>query len=482
MAIIPAYYKDGIPYDSNGKAIVSPSGNPLPEKEPLVISLGDGKYKFRSKKKACYQMYFQALGMQWVMDRDDGKGVAMCYATDTEKHVAINLMTGQMPVPEFTPEQAQGAISLLGGPGILALNSGQEGIQFAVAGDGVMGIAGELLSTLAAAISRAVSLLTASTAGPMVAAASTILFSPSAGQGSDRIPGRDVEAMVAMNARMMVEKRVSIEPGTPTVNLPIRGALINQDGQMALTLIKTGEGAPSEVLVLESVRDTSTGLDVITLPAMGGEPSRTILINPVPAPSTPSDTGNQAPAPVIPQHTGTAVKPVDTITVTTFPGADAQELYDFIYWRPDAAGTGVEPVYVIISRARDMEGTVTGRGQTVGDNWLYEAGKGTGVPIPAQITEKLRGRKFANFDAFRRAFWTEAGKDPDLLKQLKSQNKTSVKNGKSPFVPVSERVGGRRRFELHHVNLIKDNGAVYDIDNIRVITPKRHIEIHKEGK
>ncbi|EAA8037573.1 S-type pyocin domain-containing protein [Salmonella enterica subsp. enterica] len=37
------------------------------------------------------------------------------------------------------------------------------------------------------------------------------------------------------------------------------------------------------------------------------------------------------------------------MTVTTTPAADIRGLQDFIYWRPDAAGTGVEPVYVMLS-------------------------------------------------------------------------------------------------------------------------------------
>ncbi|WP_439654616.1 hypothetical protein [Type-D symbiont of Plautia stali] len=35
------------------------------------------------------------------------------------------------------------------------------------------------------------------------------------------------------------------------------------------------------------------------------------------------------------------------------------------------------------------------------------------------------------------------------------------------------------RFELHHDKAIKDNGAVYDIDNIRLTTPILHIEVYK---
>ncbi|MGL4752544.1 MAG: HNH endonuclease signature motif containing protein [Aeromonadaceae bacterium] len=50
------------------------------------------------------------------------------------------------------------------------------------------------------------------------------------------------------------------------------------------------------------------------------------------------------------------------------------------------------------------------------------------------------------------------------------------------FPPEAEQVGGRTRYELHHITPIKDGGAVYNIDNIRILTPKRHIDLHKNGE
>ncbi|WP_422066731.1 HNH endonuclease signature motif containing protein [Serratia oryzae] len=136
----------------------------------------------------------------------------------------------------------------------------------------------------------------------------------------------------------------------------------------------------------------------------------------------------------------------------------------------------------MLSDPRNLPGRATGNGQSVGEGWLDKVGQELGAPIPSQIADKLRGREFENFDAFRRAIWGEVGKNPELIKQFKNQNKTNVKNSKSPFVRKEDRVGGRKRLELHHVKAIKDNGAVYDVDNLRITTPKRHIEIHKEGK
>ncbi|EHV0023534.1 S-type pyocin domain-containing protein [Salmonella enterica] len=184
----------------------------------------------------------------------------------------------------------------------------------------------------------------------MVAAASAILFPPAAGEGSDRVPGRDLNAMFALNAQLLAGQDVKIEPGATSVNLPERGHLVNSNGQMALQLLKTGDTLPAAVPVLNAVRDAATGLDRITVPAVAGAPERTILVNPAPSPAAPSDTASPPPSvPVTPVHTGTEIKPVETITVTTTPAADIGGLQDFIYWRPDAAGTGVEPVYVILS-------------------------------------------------------------------------------------------------------------------------------------
>lgn len=51
--------------------------------------------------------------------------------------------------------------------------------------------------------------------------------------------------------------------------------------------------------------------------------------------------------------------------------------------------------------------------------------------------------------------------------------------GNAPYPVTEEQVGGRETFELHHVKPVSQDGGVYDMDNIRVTTPKRHIDIHR---
>lgn len=128
---------------------------------------------------------------------------------------------------------------------------------------------------------------------------------------------------------------------------------------------------------------------------------------------------------------------------------------------------------------RNQPGIATGKGKKVSDKWLKDAGKELGAPVPDRIADKLRGKDFKKFDDFRKKFWEEVSKDPELLKQFKKNNQKLIEKGNAPYPIPEEQVGGRETFELHHVKPIIEGGSVYDMDNLRVITPKRHINIHR---
>lgn len=405
-----------------------------------------------------------------------------------EARKALFDKAGIQDTPVYTPEMVKAANAMLASPAAMMFNRAPAGIQLSAVGEGVITAVGEWAGSIAGALWRgAVAVAeaaTASTAGATVGAFVVGFMPLPAGNGSDKVPGRDIE-MMAAQARLFTAGRVSIEPGMKSVNLPVRGFIsTDSDGRQSVNFVKTGTGGVSATVpVLSAVRDTVTGLDKITVPAVAGAPSRTILVNPVPVgPAAPSHTGNNTPAPVTPVHTGTEVKQADSIVTTTFPAADMPSLQDFIYWQPDATGTGVEPIYVMLASPRDLPGKVSGKGESVSDGWLNKAGQELGSPIPSQIADKLRGREFANFDAFRRAVWDEVGKDTALSGQFNGSNRKALSKGYSPFPPEAEQVGGRTRYELHHKTPIKDGGAVYDIDNIGILTPKRHIELHRNGE
>ncbi|MCL7060561.1 colicin-like bacteriocin tRNase domain-containing protein, partial [Escherichia coli] len=99
---------------------------------------------------------------------------------------------------------------------------------------------------------------------------------------------------------------------------------------------------------------------------------------------------------------------------------------------------------------RNKPGKATGKGKPVGDKWLDDAGKDSGAPIPDRIADKLRDKEFKNFDDFRRKFWEEVSKDPELSKQFNPGNKKRLSQGLAPRARNKDTVGGRRSFELHH--------------------------------
>jgi len=152
------------------------------------------------------------------------------------------------------------------------------------------------------------------------------------------------------------------------------------------------------------------------------------------------------------------------------------EYKDFILVFP--ADSGIQPLYIVMN-VRRKPGIVTGQGQDVVGVWLAGAGVGLGVPVPSQIADQLRGREFTDFDSFRQAFWELVAKDPELSQQFNERNLKGMLNGLAPVTPRTGHAGKRIAFELHHIELIKDGGAVYDTDNINVVTPRRHIDIHR---
>ncbi|ECG8633830.1 pyocin [Salmonella enterica subsp. salamae] len=177
-----------------------------------------------------------------------------------------------------------------------------------------------------------------------------------------------MDALFALNANILQgpstdyrpwESLMQRHPSTAWddyVWLPVRGQLTEENGKHALKLLKTGNtGAEGElspmVRVLNAVRDAATGLDVITVPGVDGSPGRTILINPVVPPGVTgwSHTGNPSPEAVTPTNTVTEVSTPESIDVLVTPVPDEQELRDFVYWQPDAEGTGFTPVYVVLS-------------------------------------------------------------------------------------------------------------------------------------
>ena len=276
---------------------------------------------------------------------------------------ALFAKAGIQDTPVYTPEMVKAANAALSAGGSMALSRAPGMIQLSAAGVGTLPFNSGLAGWEASALWRGVDVL--ARIAPVASAVATVatvltlvraaLDIPAAGEGSDRVPGRNID-MLAAQASLYTAMKTNIQPGMKTVDLPVRGYIsYDGNGRQSVNLVRTGTGGVSATVpVLNAVRDKVTGLDKITVPAVAGAPSRTILINPVPVgPAAPLHTGSSTPVPVTPVHTGTDVKQADSIVTTTLPAADIPALQDFIYWQPDATGTGVEPIYVMLSDPLD---------------------------------------------------------------------------------------------------------------------------------
>lgn len=176
-------------------------------------------------------------------------------------------------------------------------------------------------------------------------------------------------------------------------------------------------------------------------------------------------------------YPGSAAIPVLPVK-ETFPAVDEGEVGANIPGFP--ADMELPSPDALFRDRRDDPGTALGFGKPVSGLWLAKAAGRDGAPISSQIADKLRGRVFANFHQFRRAFWAEVATDPALKVQFTEINLDRIRNGSAPYSRGIDHVGGRLAFELHHDVEVAKSGAVYGLDNLFVMTPKRHIQLHKE--
>lgn len=319
--------------------------------------------------------------------------------------------------------------------------------------------------------------LGAARAIPWIGALASALYVPSAGKGSDRVPGRD-EFWHEEELR-----KKALAGGTATTRVRFFwGTDIH--GKPQVFGVHTGEGTPYENVRVANMQWNADTQRYEFTPAHGVDGP---LITWTPGKPQNGD---------VPAHTGNLVPPIDQPTILVNPIPDGQSEYttpplpmpddadfnDYILVFP--ADSGVQPIYIYLKSARDEPGMATGKGEILSDNarWLETASSGLGAPISSQVADKLRGRTFRNFGHFREEFWLAVSECPELLRQFTKSNQTIIKSKGAPFVIEEQAIGGRELFELHHIEQIQYDGPVYDIDNLRINTPRNHIRIHKEKK
>jgi hypothetical protein len=121
-------------------------------------------------------------------------------------------------------------------------------------------------------------------------------------------------------------------------------------------------------------------------------------------------------------------------------------------------------------------GTATHNGTlaTVADpKWMVGR---TSSPLPGQIAQRMAGRKFRNFAHLRESVWREIGNDPVLSRSFESSDVKLMQTGRAPSTTVASQKRGRRvRYEIDHTTELRDGGAAFDLNNLRIKTPDAHV-------
>lgn len=234
--------------------------------------------------------------------------------------------------------------------------------------------------------------------------------------------------------------------------------------------------APSAVRVIEAAFDATNGLySAVTADI----PPRTLTWTPAVSPGDPSTTSPEI-EPETPIYSGATITPIE-LRIDSFPELEDASFDDYIVVFP--ADSGLDPIYTMFKSRRDEPGVATGGSVASSGNWVEQAATQRGAPIPHSVAEQLRGRSFRPFRGFRRAMWRAMKNDAGLFDQIGFQGADHIfKPGNAPFTKKSERVGSRKRYEIHHKTPIHAGGEVYDMDNMSIMTPRQHIEIHQQPR
>ncbi|RCN15761.1 Pyocin-S2 [Pseudomonas aeruginosa] len=261
-----------------------------------------------------------------------------------------------------------------------------------------------------------------------------------------------------------------------TVDLPYRLKTLNVDGSIQIIAVPTEPGSAA-VPVRALTLDSASGTYKYTTTGPGGG---TILVTPD---TPPGQIDPSSSTPAVPHGPlimpGTLLIPKEP-QIESYPELEQREFNDGIYVYPE--DSGIPPLYIVYRDPRDEPGVATGNGQPVTGNWLAGASQGNGVPIPSQIADQLRGKEFKSWRDFREQFWMAVSKDPSVLENLSPSNRYFVSQGLAPYAVPEEHLGSKEKFEIHHVVPLESGGALYNTDNLVIVTPKRHSEIHKELK
>lgn len=339
-------------------------------------------------------------------------------------------------------------------------------------------------ASLGAAIRGAISALNAASleavATPFLIGIAALLHAPRLGNGE-----RKLKVLPLGNYLLSVplaELSIELDSAAQTqaveravIDLPLRmGEVQTLAGPTELFVANTdGQVIPSAVPVMKAAYDAHSGQYTVVTDDV---PPRTLTWTPAVEPIDSSTS--LPPAPPSPANLiGPILEPLQG-RLDTYPDLPDIGFDDAVIIFP--SDSGLPPLYVMFKSCRNMPGVVKGKGQLITGTFLT-AGNREGVPIPQQIASKLRGKRFSSWAAFRRRLWQTIGRSPLFENEFEPAELLSMRRGLAPLAELDERLGKKIKYEIHHVERIADGGDVYDIDNLRIVSPKFHQSLHKRN-
>ncbi|MEX5570996.1 S-type pyocin domain-containing protein [Pseudomonas syringae] len=209
-----------------------------------------------------------------------------------------------------------------------------------------------------------------------------------------------------------------------------------------------------------------------------GESTPALIWTPIARPAD-SSTSSPAEPPALPVDPGNVVTPF-VPELEAYPAIDRDDPDDYILISP--IDSGLPNSYLLFKDPRSIPGVASGYGEAVTATWLRGPTASQPAPIPSSVAEKLSGRPFASFAKLREAIWLEVSKDPELSRHLGELNLQELSNKRAPRAPLADRVGKRVKYEIHHIHRVSEGGSVYDLDNLIIMTPKDHIQTHRNNQ
>lgn len=304
---------------------------------------------------------------------------------------------------------------------------------------------------------------------------SALIYSARLGNGE--LPQRYALNTPLSDLAPALDRELKAGTTATTVSLPYRiSSRAGVDGLSEVFVVKTdGKVVPSQVRVIAATYDPQRK---VYSASTADVPPRSLTWTPAVSPGNTSTTlpAEQTKAPV---YTGATLAPVE-VRIDSFPSVPDASFDDYVIVFP--ADAGLPPIYTMFRDRREDPGVGSGQGMKVDGSWSTSAAIGAGAPIPEQIADHLRGKNFTNWRNYRETLWRAVGNDDVLSQQFNPINIARMKNGYPPFAPGNEHAGARKAYELHHHHPISEGGEVYNAENLRITTPRLHIEIHTRAK